>query len=126
MRPQDTAKIIYDGDCPLCRSYTRHLRLKNTVDVLLINAREDSSTLNTKELEHIDIDQGMVLILNGNIYSGEECVHILALLSTPSGLFNKINYLIFKNKQLSSLIYPFMRIGRNALLTLLGIKKINK
>lgn len=125
MDSQDNATIIYDGECPLCKSYVSHLRLKKTVDVQLINARENKSILNNQELKHIDINQGMILILNGKIYSGDECVHILALLSTPSGSFNKFNYLIFKNKHLSKILYPLMRTGRNMLLKLLGIKKIN-
>jgi len=125
MKPQDTAKIIYDGDCPLCKSYVKHLRLKKNIDIVLINVREDKSILSSEELKYIDIDKGMILILNGKIYSGDKCVHILALLSTPSNLFNKINYLIFKNKHLSKLLYPPMRTGRNLLLKILGIKKIN-
>ena len=118
-------KIIYDGDCPFCSKYVRLIQLKRTVgDVELINARSD--TLIKEELKKlsIDVNQGMVLIHEKNIYFAEDCVHHLALLSTSSTLFNRINKFIFKHKSLSNILYPIMKTSRNIILFILNRKKI--
>ena len=73
----------------------------------------------------LDIDQGMVLIIGEKLYYGSDAMHALALISSRSGIFNRINYWIFKSKSVSSLLYPVLRIFRNLLLKILGKTKIN-
>ena len=118
-------KIIYDGDCPFCSKYVRLIQLKRTVgDVELINARSDNLIKEKLKKLSIDINQGMVLIHGENIYFAEDCVHRLALLSTSSTIFNRINKFIFKHKVLSKILYPIMKTGRNLILFILNRKKI--
>lgn len=71
-----------------------------------------------------DIDQGMVLRMNGQYFHGADAIHALALLSTRSDIFNRLNHWVFKSKRASSLLYPVMRAGRNLLLKLIGVSKI--
>jgi hypothetical protein len=71
-----------------------------------------------------DVDDGMIVALDEQIYYGAEAVHVLALLSSPSGVFNRCNRLIFSRRWLAKLFYPILVSGRNILLTLLGRKKI--
>jgi len=73
----------------------------------------------------LDIDQGMVLIFGEKLYYGSDAMHALSLISSRSGIFNRINYWIFKSKSVSSLLYPVLRIFRNLLLKILGKTKIN-
>jgi len=73
----------------------------------------------------LDIDQGMVLIIGEKLYYGSDAMHALALISSRSGIFNRINYWIFKSKSVSSLLYPVLRIFRNLLLKILRKTKIN-
>ena len=118
-------KIIYDGECPFCSKYVRLIQLKNTVGyVELINAREDNAMQKKLKEMSIDINQGMVLIDNKDIYFAEECVHRLALLSTSSTLFNRFNKFVFKHKILSKILYPIMKTGRNFVLFILRRKQI--
>lgn len=72
----------------------------------------------------IDLDEGMVLKLGDRIYHGDECVHMLALLSTPVGLFNRLNAVLFRSRTASRIVYPILRTGRNAVLALTGRSKI--
>jgi hypothetical protein len=46
------------------------------------------------------------------------------LLSSRSGLFNKLNALIFHSPTVSRLLYPLLRAGRNLTLRLLGHRKL--
>jgi hypothetical protein len=73
----------------------------------------------------LDIDQGMVLKLDDQLYCGADAIHALALLSTDSGIFNRLNYWLFRSAWLSRLLYPVLRALRNLLLKLLGRRKIN-
>ena len=67
----------------------------------------------------------MALIIDGQIFHGSECINKIALLSTRNDWFNKVNWFIFKSKNLSKILYPFMKLGRNTTLLILGKKKIN-
>ena len=72
----------------------------------------------------LDMDEGFVLKINDDYYHGADAINRLALITTNAGLFNRINYYIFGSRRLSRLLYPVLRSGRNALLFLLGKKKI--
>lgn len=118
-------KIIYDGECPFCSKYVRLIKLKKTIgDVELINARSDTLIKEKLKKLSIDVNQGMVLIDGKDIYFAEDCVHRLALLSTSSTLFNRINKFVFKHKILSKILYPIMKTGRSLILFILNRKKI--
>ena len=118
-------KIIYDGDCPFCSRYVKFIQLKKTVGkVELINARLDLSIQKKLKNMDIDINEGMVLIDGDDFYFGEDCIHRLALLSTPSNMFNRVNKFIFRHKWISYALYPILKRGRNLVLLLLGRQKI--
>lgn len=117
--------IIYDGDCPFCSRYVTMLRLRETLGTIrLVDAREGGPEVDEALARGLDLDEGMALRLNGVYYHGDECIHRLALLSSPSGLFNRVNAAIFRSERLSRLLYPVLRSGRNTALLLLGRKKM--
>jgi len=119
-------QLIYDQECPICRAYSRAVRIRRSVGELqLINAREDSTVMRELTALGLDLDQGMVLKLDNSIYYGADAVHMLSLLSSRSNLFNKLNYHMFKSQTLSKWLYPVLRFGRNTLLKLLRKPKIN-
>lgn len=120
------AVVIYDGACPVCSRYVSYLRLADAVGKpKLIDARQDADLAAALMREGINLDQGMVFILNGKMYAGADAVHAMALCSTPSTTFNKINAWIFQTPQVSRALYPVLKFLRNCLLFILGKKKIN-
>jgi predicted DCC family thiol-disulfide oxidoreductase YuxK len=117
--------IVYDGECPFCSSYVRLLRLRHSIGpVRLVDARSPDPLVEDLRAAGIDLDEGMVLKIGGRIYHGDECVHMLALLSTPVGLFNRMNAALFRSRTASRALYPVLRTGRNAILRLLGRSKM--
>ena len=118
--------LVYDKECPACNAYCQIIRIRETVgDLKIIDAREKSEVLDEITARGLDIDQGMVLKMEGQLYYGSDAMHALALISNRSGLLNRINYWIFKSKSVSSWLYPVLRLFRNLLLKMLRKTKIN-
>lgn len=118
--------LIYDKECPACHFYCQIVRIRQSVgELVLIDARENPEVLQEITAEGLDIDQGMVLKMDGLLYYGADAIHLLALLSSRSGLFNRLNYWLFSSKKISGILYPILRSFRNVLLKILGKTKIN-
>ena len=119
--------LIYDDECPFCARYARYLRLKETIGALtLINARDSEHDIVKQVIEKgLDLNEGMVAIIDGHYYHGDKALHILASISTPSTLFNKFNYYLFRSPKRSKICYPFLRAGRNFVLKLKRINPID-
>jgi len=117
--------LIYDKDCPACNYYCQIVKISETVgELVIIDARENSEVMDEITQQGLDIDQGMVLKMDDQLYYGSDAIHALALLSSRLGLFNRLNYWIFKSKTMSRLLYPILRSCRNMLLKLLRKSKI--
>lgn len=118
--------LVYDKQCPVCDQYVRLVRIRESVgELILLNARDPGPIVEEITSTGFDIDQGMVLKVDGQFYYGVDAMHVLALLGTRSGVFNCLNYWVFSSKRLSKILYPVLRAGRNLLLKLLGVTKIN-
>lgn len=118
--------LIYDEECPVCRRYCRMVNIKeNQGELKIINARIDSDIIREVTNRGLDMDQGMVLKSENEFYSGADALHKLALISTRTDLFNRLNYRIFKSRTISTWVYPVLIFLRNLLLKTLGKTKIN-
>ena len=118
--------LVYDKECPACNYYCRLVKIRQTVgEMKIVDARESSEVMDEITAMGLDIDQGMVLKLDGQLYYGADAIHALSLIGTRSGFFNRINYWIFKSKTVSRFLYPVFKACRNLLLKVLGVTKIN-
>jgi len=72
-------RIVYDGDCPFCSSYARLARLRQRHDVELVNAREAPGLVRELRDRGVDPDEGMVVLLDGEIHHGDEAAAFLEL-----------------------------------------------
>jgi len=118
--------LVYDRECPACNAYCQVVQIRESVgDLKIVDARENSDVLTEITSEGLDIDQGMVLKMGNQLYYGSDAIHALALIGSRSGVFNRLNYWIFKSKTASKVLYPVLRFCRNILLKILGKSKIN-
>lgn len=114
-------EIVYDGDCPFCSRYVVMTRLRASVgEVRLIDARSGDPIVAEIRDKGYDLNQGMLARYEGREYFGSDCVHLLSMLSSRSGLLNRFCSIVFSNKAATEIMYPFMRAGRNATLRILG------
>lgn len=113
----NTLYLIYDGECPLCRNSAQAIKIKESVGHLeIINARSSHPLVAEAIEKGFDLNEGIVVKHNDHYYSGADGIHFLALISSSSDLFNKINHAIFKYKWLSFIFYPLFRGVRNIIL----------
>jgi predicted DCC family thiol-disulfide oxidoreductase YuxK len=121
----NTLYLIYDGDCIMCRSCARAIKLKQSVgQFITINARIPNPIVDAVNERGYDLNTGIVVIYKQQYYHGKDAVSMLALLSSKVNWFNKLAAVIFKYKQLTSILYPVFRAIRNCILWLRNIPKI--
>ena len=116
--------IYYDGECPFCSSFVKMSRLKSMYDVSLFNLRDLPDKAEDFAKRGCDVDEGMIVQLNDEIYFGYEAVHIIAVLSNENKVLGRVYNLLFSNRVFVRFLYPFMRAGRNFTLFLLRRDKI--
>lgn len=121
MFDSQTTYIIYDGECPFCSQYVKLLRLRQSVgQIELVDGRQTHPAVDHVERAGFVLNNEMALVHRGTIYSGAECINRLALLSTRSGVFNRLNALAFSSAPVSRVAYPVLRSLRNLTLRLMG------
>jgi predicted DCC family thiol-disulfide oxidoreductase YuxK len=119
--------LLYDGDCPFCSAYVSYVRLREAAGpIALLDGRSNPDRVEEVHGRGLELDTGMVLKLDGRYYHGAECIHALALLTTPSGLFNRVNRAIFRSRTLSRALYPVLRGCRNLALRVLGRRRFQE
>lgn len=122
---KDEVWLVYDGECPVCTTYCKYIRVRQAVGQLhLVDARQPSELMDEITAAGLDIDQGMVVKFKNAIYYGSDAIHMITLLSSPSGVFNRLNYYVFSTRLGARVVYPIGKAFRTLLLKMLGIKYI--
>jgi predicted DCC family thiol-disulfide oxidoreductase YuxK len=124
---KDTSYIIYDGDCYFCSSYVQFTELKKSIgEVLLLNARDGGDIVLDVISKGYNLDEGMILVYKDEYYHGDACMHMIALLSKPTSIINRMIVFLSRSRILIKLMYPILRLGRNTINRLRGIPKIHQ
>jgi predicted DCC family thiol-disulfide oxidoreductase YuxK len=117
--------VIYDGDCMFCASFAKMYRARESLGPLTLwNARDIEQPLLGLLMARYNLDDGMLFVEGERIYFGADAVHALALVTSGSSLFNRLNGAMFRSPKLARLLYPVLRAGRNASLALRGKSQI--
>jgi hypothetical protein len=113
--------LVYDGDCPVCSAYVTRIRLRQAVGrLVLVDARQEPELVTRLERLGYRLDDGLLLNLDDQYYHGAAAVQVLALMSSRSDWFNRLNYHLFRSSITAAIVYPPLVAGRRALLWLLG------
>lgn len=114
--------IVYDGECPFCSNYVMMLNLKEVFEkVELVDAREsDNSTVRFLVTEGYNLNNGMITIVNHDIYYGSDAVWILSKLTGG----NRCMKYLFRSNKFTKLIYPLLRFVRFVTLKILKKKML--
>ena len=108
---------------PFCARYVKMVRLRDALGpVRLINARESDDPQVLRVIDAgFDLNDGMAdgltALASGMVLMWSTA---MALMTTPAGVFNRVNALIFRSPTLTRFLYPILRFGRNATLKIDG------
>jgi predicted DCC family thiol-disulfide oxidoreductase YuxK len=113
--------IIYDGECTFCNAYTKRLTLQQSVgEVELLSARSDDVRVQHYVDRGYDLDEGMLVVTQNQIYAGAAAMHWLSLHTSGAGLFEAMHGFVFKHSWLANGLYPLLKLGRRIWLALRG------
>lgn len=101
--------IVYDGQCPFCSRYVQLVRLRERFSVSLIDARAERERAAGYGL---DLNEGMIVDLDGAVYHGAAAVALLSRLARAPGPLSLPG--------VAKVAYPVMRFVRNLTLRVLG------
>lgn len=119
-------QIVFDKQCPACSKYCELVQSSaDPGSVSLIDARDKSDLMDEITSRGLDIDEGMVVSVEGELHYGGKAIHALAKMDSGRGLFNHANRVLFRNRHVAKALYPCLRSVRNLLLKLLGVGRIN-
>lgn len=104
-------KILYDGDCPICSAYAQFTRLRQRHHVEIVDGREARDHVTTLREQGVDIDEGMIVLVDGEVYHGDEAVAFLEI---------EGRYGVLRSASWIRRLYPWVWRARNALLRMLG------
>jgi predicted DCC family thiol-disulfide oxidoreductase YuxK len=113
--------VIYDGECPFCRSYVRLMALRNRVgEVDVVDARSDDPRVVNVQERGYDLNEGMIAVYGGKIYYGSDAIALISTLSANAGAVQMILSKLLGNSTRARLLYPVMKFARRITLKALG------
>lgn len=122
---KENIELIYDDQCPVCRTYCKNIKVDESIKLSLIDARQKSDIMDAVTAKGFDIDQGMVLNVNGTLYYGSDAMREIAIRSQKKGYMAWVNRLFFNSKLKADIFYPLGKIVRNVILRILDIEDIH-
>jgi predicted DCC family thiol-disulfide oxidoreductase YuxK len=118
----DADYLLYDGECPVCSAYVALARLRDLYPRLkVLDARSEPDLVAELRGRGYEINEGMVLCLDGVIHFGAEATRMIALLGriAPSR-WRRATLGAIGAAPWSRRLYPWLNRARGALLRLLG------
>jgi hypothetical protein len=121
----DTVDLIVDSQCPVCSAYARNAAARDAkCQTNIRDARGSDPVVQEAMARGFNLDDGMVVFSAGKFYHGADAMHFMAKNGQASGAMRVLNAIFFSRRNLSQLLYPALRIGRNLLLKLRGVSSI--
>jgi len=74
-------EIYYDGDCPFCTQFVLLSKLKKEYEVSINNLRNVPDKVKEFKEKLYDVNEGMVVIFDNEVYFGHKAVYLMTKLS---------------------------------------------
>ncbi len=116
--------FIYDGECPFCNHFALLLELKSSLPNLkILDGRKNLPKLTSLFKEGYDLNNGAILIREGEILHGSRAVnYICSELKEPNDVLLEVIRVIFESKKRSIFLFPVLLFARRLILSIKGRK----
>jgi predicted DCC family thiol-disulfide oxidoreductase YuxK len=113
--------LLYDGECPVCSAYVAIARLRQLYPGLMVlNARREPDVVAELRRKGYEINEGMVLCLDGAIHFGADATRVIAELGCASpSRWRRTALGLIGTARWSRRLYPWLNRGRLLLLRVL-------
>ena len=114
--------LLYDGECVYCRTYARKARIRTPAGKRLpfIDGRKAPRLVGELRRDGCDIEDGMILVLEGQRYQGAEAMEVLGAMATESGWVNRMTRWVGSSSERARFVYPWFRRLRKVGLWMAG------
>lgn len=107
----DKVILLYDGQCPICQRYKDYVQLRRQYHLELYDARQQPELIHRLREQGYDINDGMILLIYGQIYHKQDALVMLATMLESKGLADLILKKLMRTPSLMKLLYPvFFRL----------------
>ncbi len=123
---QPQTYLLYDGECPACRAYVAFSRLRALYpDLQVLDARSEPDLVAALRRQGYEINDGMVLKLDGVVHFGPEATRVIAEMghAAPSAI-TRAGLAAVGSAPWSRALYPWLNRARQLLLRALGRRLI--
>lgn len=114
------ARLLYDGNCPICSRYRDYVALRREFEVEFVNARANGDLVREFRQRGYEIEDGMILELGGHVYQGSDAVATMQTLTQPRGYADRFVRYLVRHPPLLRIGYPIVKVLRKVQLKLLG------
>ena len=114
--------LLYDGECVYCRTYARKSRFRTPTGkrLRLIDGRKAPELVAELRRDGCDLEDGMILVLEGRRYQGAEAMPVLGSITTGTDWFNRLARWFGSSSGWARFFYPWFRRLRRAGLWVTG------
>ena len=115
--------FIYDGECPFCNHFAELLEIKSKIkNITILDGRKNPDLIKNLLSKGYDLDKGAILLRGDEIYHGSNAINLICKeIIHPSDKLLKILSLIFKSKERTNIIFPFLVRARRLALISKGV-----
>lgn len=117
--------LYYDKECPFCNRYAKFLVLKERYELYLCNARDSVENIRT-QCPDLDINDGMIIEIEGRCLQGTEALAYLDRIITRSSLLAKLHQVWSLSPLVTRSLYNLIKVFRKVVLFLLRKKSTIK
>ena len=119
--------IIYDEECPFCADFVALNNLRQSgYLVKLVNARDNDDELISDLSSKYNLDDGMIVIVDGSVLYGTAAAMFIAASYSRRGIRSAIYALLLSNKYMAATVYPVLVALRKLFFRIIGKSFINE
>ena len=113
--------LLYDGECPACRSYLAIARLRELwPDLRILDARKEPDLVAELRAKGLEINDGFVLSLDGTLYFGPDATRMIGERGRDQRGLRSFVLCVIGTAPWSRRLYPWLNRGRQLLLATMG------
>lgn len=112
--------LYYDEDCPFCMEYSKYVELRKKYDIKIFNARESIDKIKVFRNKGFDINDGMIIEYESEIFQGSDAVKIIDKYIDKKSVFDQFISVIINLPGFKLVVYPIVKFLRIMILKLLG------